>query len=315
MTTKYGGVVAYLATPEFGWDTYELIAQHPSALDDTDLHHDRDRWITIDTILAIVGRRIARPLDASIALEQPRYGTLSPAGPHAPKPCPQENFVDALSLAVNAALLGSPRRLEQFLPSDPTIEQLLQARDAATEMAREPARLYLRHLYSAILTWAAARKTIRWSPDRVHSRHSRNGDSHAYREYIDLHIEEPIRLRDLAKVAGLSRMHFAAQFRAYTGNAPEQFVMMQRIRHAQVLLGDPRKTLADVALSVGFRNQAHFTTVFHRSLATRQIAGARRFLAKTQRRSSKDTGPGSKLHRDGCPIRFSRKEGGNLAFS
>jgi transcriptional regulator GlxA family with amidase domain len=59
-------------------------------------------------------------------------------------------------------------------------------------------------------------------------------------------------------------MHFAAQFRAYTGISPARFVLMQRIEHAQVLLGDPRKTLADVALSVGFRTQAHFTTVFHR---------------------------------------------------
>jgi AraC family transcriptional regulator len=83
-------------------------------------------------------------------------------------------------------------------------------------------------------------------------------------EYINSHIEEPIRLRDLATVAGLSRMHFAAQFRAYTGTSPSRFVMMQRIQHAQALLGDPRKTLADVALSVGFRTQAHFTTVFHR---------------------------------------------------
>ena len=39
---------------------------------------------------------------------------------------------------------------------------------------------------------------------------------------------------------------------------------MQRIRHAKLLLGDPRQTVAEVAFSVGFRTQAHFTTVFHR---------------------------------------------------
>jgi AraC family transcriptional regulator len=40
--------------------------------------------------------------------------------------------------------------------------------------------------------------------------------------------------------------------------------MMHRIQRAQALPGDPRKTLADVALRAGFRNQAYFTTVFHR---------------------------------------------------
>jgi AraC family transcriptional regulator len=59
-------------------------------------------------------------------------------------------------------------------------------------------------------------------------------------------------------------MHFAAQFRAYTGMTPREFVLMRRVQHAQALLADPRKTLADVALGVGFRTQAHFTTVFHR---------------------------------------------------
>jgi AraC family transcriptional regulator len=157
-----------------------------------------------------------------------------------------------------------PRCLERLLPSDPMIEQLLRARSAANEMAREPARLYLRCLYAAILTWAAARKTIK-CPFRQHAvtqlakwRFAR------VRKYIDLHIEEPIRLQDLAKAAGLSRMHFAAQFREYTGISPGKFVTMQRIHHAKVLLGDPMRTLADVAFSVGFRTQAHFTTVFPR---------------------------------------------------
>jgi len=84
------------------------------------------------------------------------------------------------------------------------------------------------------------------------------------KKYIDSHIGEPIRLQDLATAAGLSRMHFAAQFREYTGISPGKFVTMQRIHHATVLLGDPSRTVADVAFSVGFRTQAHFTTVFHR---------------------------------------------------
>jgi AraC-like DNA-binding protein len=252
-------VAACLETPEFRWDMCEPDARHPDAPEDPGIDRDQDRWMTVNCILDMArGLVTDRPVHQS-----PEIGTSSRVSPRAPDSHPREDFVAALSLAVNEALLGSPRRLERFLPSDPTIEQLLQARRAADEMATEPARRYLRYLYSAILTWAAGRKTVRslqqpplaplpkWRFVRV-------------REYIDQHIEEPIRLRDLAKVAGLSRMHFAAQFRAYSGISPCKFVMMQRIRHAQVLLGDPRKTLADVALSVGFRTQAHFTTVFHR---------------------------------------------------
>ena len=59
-------------------------------------------------------------------------------------------------------------------------------------------------------------------------------------------------------------MHFAAQFRSATGLRPHEFLLRRRIDHAQRLLAEPGTRLVDVALSVGFQTQAHFTTVFKR---------------------------------------------------
>jgi len=237
----------------------EPIPQPRSAWHDTDLHHDRILWMKIDTILEMVEREVAeRPMQRSPG------GLLSLSGLHAPSPCPLENLVGALFLGANEALLDFPRHFERILPSDPTIDQLLQACSAATEMTKESARRYLRFLYSAILTWVAYRETIKCSVQQSPLTPLPKWRFARVRQYIDLHIEEPIRLLDLAKAAGLSRMHFAAQFRAYTGISPSAFVRTRRIQRAKELLGDPRRTLADVALSVGFRTQAHFTTVFHR---------------------------------------------------
>jgi len=72
------------------------------------------------------------------------------------------------------------------------------------------------------------------------------------------------RAADLAKVAGLSRMHFAAQFRAATGYRPCEYLLHQRIEHAKSLLSNTETPLAEVALTVGFCTQAHFSTVFKR---------------------------------------------------
>jgi len=83
-------------------------------------------------------------------------------------------------------------------------------------------------------------------------------------EYIDAHIEENITLADLAAAADLSRMHFAAQFRNATGFPPHEYLLRRRIDHAQRLLQNPNIALVDVALTVGFQSQAHFTTVFKR---------------------------------------------------
>jgi len=83
-------------------------------------------------------------------------------------------------------------------------------------------------------------------------------------DYVDAHLSQRITLADISAAAGLTRMHFAAQFRAATGMRPHDYLLQRRIDRAQELLRDPKLALVDIALSVGFQTQAHFTTVFKR---------------------------------------------------
>jgi AraC family transcriptional regulator len=80
--------------------------------------------------------------------------------------------------------------------------------------------------------------------------------------YIETNMGERITLANLAATAGLSRMYFAKQFRATTGMRPHDFVLRKRIERAQQMLAESSDALVDIALSVGFQTQAHFTTVF-----------------------------------------------------
>jgi len=82
--------------------------------------------------------------------------------------------------------------------------------------------------------------------------------------YVDEHLTSKITLQDLALAAGLSRMYFAAQFRAATGLRPHEYLLKRRIERAVELLKRAEISLVDVALTVGFQTQAHFTTVFKR---------------------------------------------------
>jgi AraC family transcriptional regulator len=84
------------------------------------------------------------------------------------------------------------------------------------------------------------------------------------REYVIAHIGDPISLCDMASVSGLSRMHFAAQFRAATGYSPHEYVLIQRIEQAKTILSDASMPIVEAALSTGFSNQGHFSTVFKR---------------------------------------------------
>jgi AraC-like DNA-binding protein len=83
-------------------------------------------------------------------------------------------------------------------------------------------------------------------------------------DFMEAHADQRITLADLANAVGLSRMYFAAQFRKATGLRPHEFFLSRRIDKAKRLLETTDLTIAEVAFSVGFNTQNHFTNVFKR---------------------------------------------------
>jgi AraC family transcriptional regulator len=83
-------------------------------------------------------------------------------------------------------------------------------------------------------------------------------------DFVEEHLTEPVGLADIARATGLSRMHFAAQFKAATGLRPHEYLLRRRIERAQQLLAAERMSVVNVALSVGFQSQSHFTSAFTR---------------------------------------------------
>jgi len=83
-------------------------------------------------------------------------------------------------------------------------------------------------------------------------------------DYIEANLTRPIYLAELSNVAGLTRMHFAAQFRAATGCSPHSYILRRKVAFSQRLLLDPHLSIADVAAMMSFSSQAHFTVVFKR---------------------------------------------------
>ncbi|HQS47627.1 AraC family transcriptional regulator [Xanthobacter sp. VTT E-85241] len=82
--------------------------------------------------------------------------------------------------------------------------------------------------------------------------------------YIEAHLDGAVTLADMALAAGLSRMHFASQFRIATGMPPREYLLRCRIERAQRMLLETGEPVVEIALAVGFQTQAHFTTVFRR---------------------------------------------------
>ena len=148
---------------------------------------------------------------------------------------------------------------------EPAVERLVQALVALDGVEKDLVALHVEALCLAILTRLLSMRCHRDLP----ATGRRMAPLPKWRlkrvvDYVNAHLASRITLADLAGAAGRTRMHFAAQFRVATGSRPHDFILRRRIERAQQLLRDPSLALADVALCVGFQNQAHFTTVFKR---------------------------------------------------
>ena len=81
-------------------------------------------------------------------------------------------------------------------------------------------------------------------------------------EHIRNNLDQPLAVSVLSRLAEMSQSHFSKLFKLSTGLAPHQFVLQERINRSKQLLRQGNARIVDVALGVGFENQAHFTTVF-----------------------------------------------------
>jgi AraC family transcriptional regulator len=83
---------------------------------------------------------------------------------------------------------------------------------------------------------------------------------------------------DLACQVNLSPHHFSMLFKQAVGVPPYQYVLQKRIDEAVRRLSAGRMTLSDVALSLGFSDQSHFSRAFRKLTGTTptRFAGKRR---------------------------------------
>jgi AraC-like DNA-binding protein len=94
------------------------------------------------------------------------------------------------------------------------------------------------------------------------------------RELLDARVVEGITLDAAARDLGVSATHLVRAFGAEYGIAPHRYLTGRRLDRARRLLLTGRSA-ADVAVNVGFHDQAHLTRHFRRLLGTTPAAYAR----------------------------------------
>ncbi|MBX2802507.1 MAG: AraC family transcriptional regulator [Myxococcales bacterium] len=118
-------------------------------------------------------------------------------------------------------------------------------------------------------------------------------------DHVMQHLDRPLRLEELAKVACLSRFHFHRIFKRAMGETLLQFVARVRLERALHLLAHGRPlSMTEVALRCGFSSSSDFTRRFKQHYGappSRFDPDALRRLRRQQLERSVDPGDG-RLH-------------------
>jgi AraC family transcriptional regulator len=88
------------------------------------------------------------------------------------------------------------------------------------------------------------------------------------REYIRVNLACEVGLAGMAGHVSLSPHYFSMLFKRSFGVSPHSYVLRERIQEAQQRLAAHRMSISEVALSLGFSDQSHFSQAFRKMTGT-----------------------------------------------
>jgi AraC family transcriptional regulator len=84
-------------------------------------------------------------------------------------------------------------------------------------------------------------------------------------EYIEDNLGQPIALRQMAALSGVSPRHFERAFRQAMGAPPHAYVLKRRLTAArELILSQPSLSIEEIAAKTGFSSSSHLASAFRR---------------------------------------------------
>jgi AraC family transcriptional regulator len=155
--------------------------------------------------------------------------------------------------------------VNQFLVRDPVVEAVVLnlTKEVATDLPSD--RLYVESgceflAHHLIHRYSSLSRAPPQSFGGLSSRRLR-----IVREYIEDTLGQPIKLRHLATLAGVSARHFERAFRQSTGFSPHAYVTERRLRVGRdLLIHQPELPIEHIRVRLGFSSSSHFSSAFRR---------------------------------------------------
>lgn len=106
-------------------------------------------------------------------------------------------------------------------------------------------------------------------------------------DFVEEHLDEDIRLGDVAAAAGMSQWHFQRVFKALTNETLKTYIRSRRLAGALCRLLETDTRIIEIALAAGFESQEAFTRAFQKAFGMtpnnyRRLDQKHQFLRKAQ---------------------------------
>ena len=224
------------------------------------LHYDPAGYFIASLDLPASGRICeaapGRPyLSLSLKLSRDVLANLLPSVPAAPeRPDGQTQGFDVSPMT--ADLLEPACRLLALLdaPEEVAVMAPLIERELLYRLLRGPQAATLRQIATADSRLARVRRAIGW---------------------IHRYFDQPLRIEDLAKLAGMSPASFHRHFRSATAMSPLQFQKTLRLQEARRLLLSSR-SVAGAGFAVGYESASQFSREYARQFGQSPARDAQR---------------------------------------
>jgi AraC family transcriptional regulator len=108
---------------------------------------------------------------------------------------------------------------------------------------------------------------------------------------IESRFAEQLPIHDIAREAGISTAHIHALFQARFGTSPHQKLTDVRLSEARRLLASTRRSIKDIAASVGYPDAASFCKLFKARCGFRPLEYRQRHIRKDGEGFSPETAP------------------------
>lgn len=116
---------------------------------------------------------------------------------------------------------------------------------------------------SSLLTFVLRRwRENGFDTDKAFSRESEEENIYFITEYIDGHIQEALKVEELAKLCNMSYSYFAKCFRELYGQSCKKYIEFIRLCKAEDLLLFTNRDLSYISQETGFADCSHFIKAF-----------------------------------------------------